>query len=89
VSTLTLYIPLDAPILNPDILFEICTIHFINGDDPISFYLKLILSILNGRSRFEVDASNGVYEVNIGTSFKILINVKLSIKLLTGIIHFI
>jgi hypothetical protein len=30
----------------------------------------LILSILNKRSRFEVDASNGIYEVNVGSSFK-------------------
>jgi hypothetical protein len=39
--------------------------------------MKLILSILNGRSRFEIDTSNGVYEVNVDTSFKILNIVKL------------
>jgi hypothetical protein len=39
--------------------------------------MKLILSISNERSRFKVDESNGVYKVNIDTSFKNLNNMKL------------
>jgi hypothetical protein len=35
-----------------------------------------ILSILNERSGFKVGASNSVCEVNVGTSFQILNNVK-------------
>jgi len=38
--------------------------------------MKLILCILNEISGFEVGASNGVYEVNVNTSFNILNNVK-------------
>jgi hypothetical protein len=41
----------------------------------------MILSISNERLRFKVDVSNGVYEVNIATSFKNLNNVKLCIPL--------
>jgi len=36
----------------------------------------MILSILNERSGFKVGTSNGIYEVNISTSFKILNNAK-------------
>jgi len=43
--------------------------------------MKWILSILNKRSRFEIDASNGLYEVNMCTFFKILNNVKSCIPL--------
>jgi hypothetical protein len=39
--------------------------------------MKLILSISNVLSRFKLDASNSVYEVNVITSFKNLNNVKL------------
>jgi hypothetical protein len=39
--------------------------------------MKWILSILNEMSRFEVGASNGVYEVDIDTFLKILNNLKL------------
>jgi hypothetical protein len=43
--------------------------------------MKLILSISNVLSRFKVDASNSVYEVNVSTSFKNLNNVKSCIPL--------
>jgi hypothetical protein len=38
--------------------------------------MKLILSISNERLGFKVDASNNIYEINVGTSFKNLKNVK-------------
>jgi hypothetical protein len=38
--------------------------------------ISWILSILNERSGFKIDTSNGVYEVNVGMSFKNLNNVK-------------
>jgi hypothetical protein len=43
--------------------------------------MKWVLFILNEMSRFEVGASNGVYEVNVCTFFKILNNVKSCIPL--------
>jgi hypothetical protein len=43
--------------------------------------MKWILSISHERSGFEVNVSNGIYEVNIDTSFKILSNVKSSTPL--------
>jgi hypothetical protein len=43
--------------------------------------MKLILSISNEKLRFKVDASNGVYEINVGMSFKNLNNTKLFIPL--------
>jgi hypothetical protein len=42
-----------------------------------SFHLmKCMLSISNERSRFKVGTLNGVYEVNVNTSFKNLNNMK-------------
>jgi hypothetical protein len=38
--------------------------------------MKWRLSISNERSGFEVDASNGIYEVNVDISFKNLNDVK-------------
>jgi hypothetical protein len=38
--------------------------------------MKWILSISNKKLGFKIDASNGVYEVNVGTYFKIFKNVK-------------
>jgi len=38
--------------------------------------MKWILSISNEKSGFKIDASNGVYEANVDTSFKNLNNVK-------------
>lgn len=38
--------------------------------------MKWILSILNEMSRFKVDASNDIYEINVGTFSKILNNIK-------------
>lgn len=49
--------------------------------------MKLILLILNERSRFKVDASNGVYKVNINTFFKNLNNVKLCTSLDVSILN--
>jgi hypothetical protein len=38
--------------------------------------MKWILSISNERSKFKVDASNDVYEINVSMYFKILNNIK-------------
>jgi hypothetical protein len=50
--------------------------------------MKLILFISNERLRFKVNPSNGVYEVNVDTSFKNLNNIKLCALLNTSTLNY-
>jgi hypothetical protein len=50
-------------------------------------FLQLILYISNEMSRFQIGAFNGADKVNVDTSFKILVNLKLCTQLNASILH--